>query len=117
MAHERDTDRRRFLQFVGGAAAATLAGCSSDSGDTETPASVPEAYRTATSIGGQERDPDGLSTKEALDYQEEPKDGQQCSGCTFYVEDKNGDGKGACTLVEGTIAPDAWCASYTAHEE
>jgi hypothetical protein len=116
MAHESDTDRRRFLQFVGGAAAATLAGCSSDSADTETPEPVPEEYRTATSIGGQERDPGGLSTKESLNYQTEPKDGQQCSGCTFYVEDKNDDGMGACTLVEGKISPSGWCASYTAHE-
>lgn len=116
---ERTEDRRRFLQFVGAVAATSLAGCGGDSGETPTPAAdeVPEEYRTATSIGGQERSPDALSTKDAVNYQAEPNDGEQCSSCTFYIEDKNGDGEGACAIVEGTISPDGWCASYAAYED
>ncbi|MDG5777227.1 high-potential iron-sulfur protein [Haloarculaceae archaeon H-GB2-1] len=88
-------------------------------GDGETTAAsdeVPEEYVTATSLGGTQRDPDGLSSKESVNYQSEPNEGNQCSGCQFYIEDKNGDGMGACAIVEGLIAPDAWCASYVAYE-
>lgn len=107
--------RRRFLAYVGAATATALAGCGGGT-PTPDPDAVPEQYRTATSQSGQERAPDGLSTKAAVEYQEEPEDGEQCDGCTFYIEDKNGDGLGACAIVEGTIAPDAWCVSYAAYE-
>lgn len=125
MSQPTDDDRRQFLRFVGAATTVALAGCagseqSPTAGDGQSPTAggdqVPEEYRTATSIGGQERDPGALSTKEAVQYQEEPNDGDQCSGCTFYITDMNGDGMGACAIVEGLIAPDAWCASYSPHE-
>jgi hypothetical protein len=74
---------------------------------------VPAVYRTATNQGGAERDPDSLAPKSAVQYQTHPKNGQQCSGCAFYIPDKNGDGLGACTIVQGYIQPDAWCISYS----
>jgi len=123
----RDTsqyDRRTLLRLLGSGSALALAGCGGDGGDggdgaddtgtpTETPSdTVPEQYRTATALGGQQRDPNGLSTKDAVSYQSQPKDGQQCSGCRFYIEDQNGDGQGACAIVEGNIDPSAYCVSY-----
>jgi len=71
---------------------------------------------TATAQGGQQRNPDNLVAPSALAYQEEPKDGQQCSGCQFYIPDQNGDGMGACTLITGTVDPQGWCNSYSPYE-
>jgi hypothetical protein len=86
------------------------------SGETTTEGGVPEAYVTATAQNGQQRNPDNLVAPSALAYQEEPKDGQQCSGCQFYITDKNGDGMGACTLITGTVDPQGWCNSYSPYE-
>lgn len=134
-------DRRRLLALIGSGLTAGLAGCSgggggdgSDDGGgeataTETPTAtatatetpppttggddtVPAEYETATSLGGTQRNPDALSTQSAVNYQEEPKGGQQCSNCQFYIEDKNGDGMGACSIVAGNVAPEAYCVSY-----
>lgn len=131
--------RRRFLAAAGTGVVALIAGCSGGDGGggtasptpTPTPTStptptegddggdggeVPESEATATALGGQKRNPDQLSSQEAVSYQDQPKDGQQCSGCTYYITDKNGDGKGACAIVEGVIDPEGWCVSYVAHE-
>jgi len=120
--------RRQFLRVAGAAAiTTTLAGCggSSDTAstsDTEAddaggsePDPVPESERTATALGGIERDPDALQDPEALNYQSTPNNGQQCDGCQYYVPDQNGDGMGACTLVAGQIDPEGWCISYAAY--
>ncbi|WP_247005395.1 nitrous oxide reductase accessory protein NosL [Halorientalis litorea] len=122
-------DRRRLLTLVGTGVTMGLAGCNGGDGDggtatpeptdTATPttvADVPAAYETATALDGTERDPSAVSTKEAVQYQTESNDGAQCSGCRFYIPDKNGDGVGACAVVEGTIDPSGWCASYVAYE-
>jgi len=85
-------------------------------GETTTEGGVPDAYVTATAQGGQQRNPDNLVAPSALAYQEEPKDGQQCSGCQFYIPDQNGDGMGACTLITGTVDPQGWCNSYSPYE-
>ena len=120
------TRRRCLLGVAGTVAALSLSGCSGDGDDggdggaTPTPTAtetVPDEYRTATALNGQERDPRNLSTKDAVNYQSEPSGEKQCSNCRFYVTDKNGDGQGACAIVEGTIAPDAYCVSYSPHEE
>jgi hypothetical protein len=78
---------------------------------------VPEVYRTAMSQGGSKRSSDALQSKSAVQYQTQPKNGRQCSGCMFYIPDKNGDGLGACSVVEGYIQPTAWCASYSPYRE
>ncbi|WP_227134760.1 nitrous oxide reductase accessory protein NosL [Halorubellus salinus] len=119
-------DRRTMLALFGSGSAAALAGClgGDDGAETTTPAGtettsdeVPDAYRTATALNGNERDPGSLVAKSDLSYQPEPKNGQQCSGCAYYVPDKNDDGVGACTIVEGTIEPTGYCTSYVAHED
>ncbi|MFB6196527.1 MAG: high-potential iron-sulfur protein [Haloplanus sp.] len=124
-----DTKRRRLLALVGSGLATGLAGCSGGGGGgatatpTATPTTtsggdggVPAAYETATSQAGVQRNPDSLSSKEAVNYQESPKNGQKCSGCQFYIPDKNGDGLGACAIVAGTIDPEGYCVSYAEYQ-
>lgn len=112
-------NRRRLLTLLGSSSALALAGCSDDTGgdgdggptatSTDT---VPSEYETAAALNGRERDPGSLSSKEDVSYQPEPQDDKQCSGCAFYIPDKNGDGTGACAIVEGNIEPNAYCVSY-----
>ena len=113
-----------MLQLAGASATVLLAGCGGgDGGDGNGNGDgdggddvVPDEYSTATAQAGAQRDPDALSTKSALDYQDSPNDGERCDGCQFYILDKNDDGMGACTLVEGNIDPAGWCSSYTAYQ-
>ncbi len=77
---------------------------------------VPDAYSTATSIGGTTRNPDTLQAKSGVSYQAEPSSGDQCNGCVQYIEDQNDDGYGACALVEGYIHPQGWCSLYAAYQ-
>lgn len=131
MADDQRT-RRRFIWLTGTATMAGLAGCAGGGGgdgggggETEatTTASgsgstggVPEEYATATSLDGTQRNPDSLSAKDAVSYQEQPKDGQQCSNCRYYIEDKDGNGMGACAIVEGEISPEGYCVSFVQYE-
>jgi nitrous oxide reductase accessory protein NosL len=119
-------DRRRLLALIGASSAVALAGCAGggDDGDgsspTDTPTPsdvVPEEYRTAASLNDRQRDPDALSAKSDVNYQSEPDGGQQCSGCAYYIPDRNGDGVGACSIVEGNIEPSGYCVSYAAYDE
>lgn len=124
MSERHDETRRSFL-LVAAAITSGLAGCGGGGEPTPTPTEpptepepddgegVPDGYATATAIGGNRRNPEALSTKEAVQYQSEPSDGEQCSNCIFYIPDQNGDGLGACAIVEGTIEPEGWCASYS----
>jgi hypothetical protein len=121
MGHKSQTplDRQTLLALLGSGSAAALAGCTGGGDGTPTGTTgggVPEQYRTATGLGGQQRDPAALSSQSAVNYQSEPQDGQQCSGCTYYIPEKNGDRVGACTIVEGTIEPSGYCTSYVVHE-
>jgi hypothetical protein len=112
--------RRRLLVTTVSLATAGLAGCAGG-GDrptrrTPTP-TVPEEYVTATSLNGRTRNPAGLAPQSTVQYRNSPVDGQQCSTCQFYIPDKNGDGRGACSIVEGTVAPEGYCTSYAPQGE
>jgi len=109
-----------MLALLGSSSAASIAGCGGDGDGTPTGTAsdgVPAEYRTAAGLDGGQRDPTALSTQSAVSYQSEPQDRKQCSGCSYYIPDKNGDGVGACTIVEGTIDPSGYCTSYVAYEE
>lgn len=46
--------------------------------------------------------------KAAVNYQDTPQAGQQCSGCVHFI-----DG-GQCKLVAGEISPQGWCTLFKA---
>ena len=111
MAEEDSRSRRAILRLSTVGLTVGIAGCAG-SGDSES-GSVPSQYETAKGLNGQRRNPDNLQSKNALQYQNQPKNGNRCAGCAFYIKDKNGDNQGACTKVKGKISPDGWCASYS----
>ena len=47
-------------------------------------------------------------THEAAKYQDQPKDGQQCSACLQFVE------PASCKVVEDPIAATGWCQLFMA---
>jgi hypothetical protein len=83
-------------------------------------AQVPPAYRTASSQGGEGRDPDDLNTQEAVQLMESVEaiaeelgqPGQSCGNCAEFIPDKNEDGWGACAKVEGYVAVEDWCSIW-----
>lgn len=100
--------RRAFLEGAGGLAVVGVAGCLGGGvADEERPPGVseaefergpvPEAYRTATSQGGERRDPDRLVTKQAAKFQEADETveaglaeaGQRCANCHEFIPDVN----------------------------
>ena len=46
------------------------------------------------------------TAKDAVKYQESPKDGQKCADCNFF------QAPGSCTVVDGTISPNGWCRHF-----
>jgi len=80
--------------------------------------SVPEAERTAVSIDGLERQAqDSLTSKTDAGYVCGPQDGMLCGNCTFYIDDKTGDGIGACAVVQGQIRSVDWCGLWQPREK
>jgi hypothetical protein len=83
-------------------------------------AEVPETYRTATSQGGEERDPNELRTQEAVALMESvdaaaegvSPPGRSCGNCSEFIPDRNGDEWGACAKVEGYVAVEDWCSIW-----
>jgi hypothetical protein len=47
-------------------------------------------------------------THEAAKYQDNPKDGQQCSGCVQFVAPHS------CKVVEDPVAASGWCQLFQA---
>ncbi len=54
----------------------------------------------------------GKASKAAMQYQDQPKNGQQCNGCSQYVEGSTASAMGTCKIVEGEISPQGWCVAY-----
>jgi hypothetical protein len=52
------------------------------------------------------------ATKAAMQYQDQPKNGQECDTCSLFIPGPTPDAKGACKVVEGDISPKGWCAAY-----
>ena len=44
--------------------------------------------------------------KEAVKYQDSPKDGQKCSDCLYF------QAPGSCAVGDGTISPTGWGSLY-----
>jgi hypothetical protein len=65
----------------------------------------------------------GTVSKSDAGYQNDPKDGEQCSGCAMFVPGLDTDIAGYCTKVRsfrgphGMIFEDGWCKFFEAAEE
>jgi anaerobic selenocysteine-containing dehydrogenase len=52
------------------------------------------------------------ASKQAMQYQDQPKNGQQCDGCMHWIPGPKPDAQGSCKVVEGSINPKGWCAAF-----
>jgi hypothetical protein len=52
------------------------------------------------------------ATKQAMQYQEQPKNGQRCDTCLQFVAGPKPNSAGTCKVVEGPISPNGWCIAY-----
>ena len=52
--------------------------------------------------------------KSSVQYQEEPKGDQNCANCQFWIEPEGDSKMGGCQIVQGEIAPEAWCNLWAA---
>jgi hypothetical protein len=112
MSDQTGLSRRAMMHLLGISILTSLVGCLGDSQNNDSTGSVPKRYRTATSQGGMKRDLNSLTSKSGANYQSNAPRQQHCATCRYYIPDKNGDSHGACTLVTGTIKPEAWCTLY-----
>ena len=55
---------------------------------------------------------DGKATKQAMHYQDQPKDGQNCATCIQFIPGAKPGASGTCQIVQGPISPNAWCIEY-----
>ena len=46
-------------------------------------------------------------TKQMVQYQESPKQGHECSGCSNF------EAPASCKVVAGQISPHGWCSIWT----
>ncbi|MFB6114117.1 MAG: high-potential iron-sulfur protein [Halodesulfurarchaeum sp.] len=116
-------DRRSYLKYAGVATVTAMAGCSGGGGGggggatnhkaphpTDT---VPQTEQNAKALNGQSRPDTPNQSKSAVGFQHSPNGEQHCGNCSLYVPDQNGDGYGACTLVQGTIHACDWCSLWS----
>lgn len=82
--------RRRFLQVTAGSIALGLAGCS----------------------GGNGGDGSDKIPKNKVNYQDQPRNGEQCSNCKYFIASGYGNDAGKCQKVKGKISNDGWCSLF-----
>jgi anaerobic selenocysteine-containing dehydrogenase len=56
------------------------------------------------------------STRSAANYQNKPNGDKKCSNCNLFVPGKTPKDDGTCTVVVGTISPEAYCTLYSRKE-
>jgi hypothetical protein len=54
----------------------------------------------------------GKASKQAMHYQDRPKDGQQCATCIQLIPGAKPGASAECQIVEGPISPNGWCIEY-----
>jgi hypothetical protein len=52
------------------------------------------------------------ASKQAMQYQDQPKNGQECDQCMHWIPGPRPDAQGACKVVDGPINPKGWCAAF-----
>jgi hypothetical protein len=52
--------------------------------------------------------------RQALQYQDKPKDGKRCDQCSQWVPGKTPKDLGGCKVIPGDteISPEGWCAAF-----
>jgi hypothetical protein len=101
-----DDKRREILRGIATAGCALavpamLGGCG---GDEE-----PEGFEPR--LPEQLRDDVGKASKERVEYQEQPNDGQVCAGCVQFNAEAQ-----RCRIVAGPINPRGWCIAFVADQ-
>lgn len=118
--------RRHLLGTASSLSLVGLAGCLDATTNVspklsvkETETSLPEGYETCVDQSGGQRDPDSLSAKDEVQYQNSPaytgESGfiEMCANCKFYCSGGDIDANvGACSQVEGKIGSQHWCALW-----
>jgi hypothetical protein len=72
---------------------------------------LPAFAAALTSLPAEAQAPKGSKTQ--FKYQDTPKNGQQCSGCTFFIAGKTSTASGTCKIVQGDISPKGWCQAWS----
>lgn len=54
----------------------------------------------------------GKADKKAMQYQDQPKNGQKCDTCLQFIPGAKPGANGTCKVVEGPISPNGWCIAY-----
>jgi hypothetical protein len=54
------------------------------------------------------------ASRKALQYQDTPKNGNNCAGCMQFVPGKDAKSPGGCKVIPGDneISPNGWCAAW-----
>ena len=52
------------------------------------------------------------ASKQAMKYQDQPKDGQRCDTCLQFIPGPKPGANGGCKVVDGPISPSGWCMAY-----
>lgn len=52
------------------------------------------------------------ASKQAMKYQDQPKDGQRCDTCLQFIPGAKPGANGTCKVVDGPISPSGWCVAY-----
>ena len=64
----------------------------------------------ASTVGRSALAQDAKVAKNVVQYQEMPKDGQECDKCVNWVDPNQ------CKIVEGTINPKGYCVAFAPKE-
>lgn len=51
--------------------------------------------------------------KEAVEYQDKPKEGKDCDDCIQFIPGKTSKALGTCKAVEGPVSPHGYCLAFT----
>lgn len=52
------------------------------------------------------------ASKQAMQYQDQPKNGQECDQCMHWIPGAKPDVQGQCKVVDGPINPKGWCVAF-----
>jgi len=52
------------------------------------------------------------ASKQAMRYQDQPKDAQRCDTCLQFIPGPKAGANGVCKVVDGPIDPSGWCIAY-----